>query len=58
MKTRMKVCRDWSQTEDPILHREIGWCLMDLLVGGPGLVLRSVPGSQPTHDGFELELLL
>jgi hypothetical protein len=63
---RMKACRDRNQTEDPTLHIEMAgiavlsllWVVMDLLVGGPGLVLCSVPRILPTRDSFELELLL
>ena len=65
-KMRMKVCRGHSSTEDLILHREraaepvpsLLGVVMDLLVGGPGLVLRSVLEIQPTRNSFQLVLLV
>jgi hypothetical protein len=65
-KTRMKVCCDHNQTEDLILCRERAGravlsllrFVMDLLVDGPGLVLRSVPRNRPTPDNFQLVLLV
>jgi hypothetical protein len=57
-KTRMKVCRDRNQTEDLTLHIERVEGVMDLLVDGPGLVLCSVLEIQPTHDDFQLALLV
>jgi hypothetical protein len=53
----MKAHHDRNQTGDLTLHREIVGGVMDLLVDGPGLVLRSAPGNQPTRGGLELELL-
>jgi hypothetical protein len=54
----MKVCRDRNQTEDLTLHIERVEGVMDLLVDGPGLVLCSVLEIQPTHDDFQLALLV
>jgi hypothetical protein len=31
---------------------------MDLLVDGPGLVVHSVPETLPTHDSFQLDVLV
>jgi hypothetical protein len=55
----MKVRRDCSQTEDLTLCREM--CIarvMDLLVDGLGLVVRSVLEIRPTRDGFQLDALV
>jgi hypothetical protein len=57
-KTRMKVCCDCNLTEDLTLCRERAGCMMDLLVDGPGLVLRSVLETLPTHDSFQLDILV
>jgi hypothetical protein len=46
-KMRMKVCHDHSPTEDLTQRIERAGYLMDLLVDGPGLVLRSVPRNPP-----------
>jgi hypothetical protein len=58
----MKVCRGCSSTEDLILRRErageavlrLLGVVMDLLVSGPGLVLRSVPRNLSTPDSYKL----
>jgi hypothetical protein len=55
---RMKVCHDHNQTEDLTLRKEKVGGMMDLLAGGPGLAVCSVPRIPPTPDGCVLGLIL